>query len=151
MLLLQIVLAAIAGLASACVMTLMEYPFWRQLAMEGVVEWQVNGVMMSKLNKKRTKPNLCWTIASHLSHGVIAGVAFQLFLNIFSSLIPAVRVSLVLDGFLYGVVLWALFLVLPKSMYESAGSIEITNRGLLLGLLSDSIYGLFLGLFLLVL
>jgi hypothetical protein len=129
-------------------MTLVEYPFWRTWGMEGVAEWQVNWVMVSKIKKKKSsKPDMPWTIASHLSHGVIVGVAFRLLLYFLYPAVPLLRVSIILDGAVLGITLWVLFLVLPRKLYETSGKIEISNRGLLAALLSDFLYGLFLGLF----
>ena len=148
MILFDIIWSSVAGLVSAIFMTLIEYPFWRKWGMEAVAEWQVNWVMVSRLDKKwKTvrNPILSWTIASHLSHGVVAGVAFRLLLPFFL-LIPFANFSIVLDAVLYGIALWFLFTVFGRRMYESAGKIVITNRGLLGALLSDSVYGFFLGL-----
>ncbi len=117
--------------------------------MEAVVEWQVNWVMVSVLNKRwksLRKPILSWTIASHISHGIAAGIAFRLLIPVFFTLIPFSKFSIIFDAVVYGIVLWILFNVLGRKTIESAGGIRITNRGLLGSLLSDIIYGIFLGL-----
>ncbi|MDH2901757.1 MAG: hypothetical protein PXY39_12385 [archaeon] len=147
-LLLDLFLAAISGFFAAVIMTLVEYPFWKRWGMQGVAEWQVNWVMISSLNKKWKairNPILSWTIASHLSHGVLAGIAFRLLLPYFFE-IPFGRVSLILDAVVFGVALWFLFTFLGRRMYESTGKIKITSLGLLGALLSDTVYGFFLGL-----
>ncbi len=116
--------------------------------MEGVAEWQVNWVMVSKLKKKKSsKPDMPWTIASHLSHGIIVGVAFRLLLYFLYPAVPLLRISIILDGTVLGIALWVLFLLLPRKLYESSGKIGISDRGLLVALLSDSLYGLLLGFF----
>lgn len=139
--------AGVSGLVGAIVMTLVEYPFWRKWGMQGVAEWQVNWVMVSRLNKKwktMRNPILSWTIASHLSHGVLAGIAFRLLL-LYLFEIPFGSVSVILDAVVFGVALWFLFTFLGRRIYESTGKIKITSRGLLGALLSDGVYGLFLG------
>ena len=149
MILYEIILAGIIGLFSAALMTLFEYPFWKKWGMSAVGEWQLNWVMVSRLDKKwkaMKQPILSWTIASHLSHGVVAGIAFRLLLPFFFLLIPFAKVSILLDAVVFSVVLWLSFTVLGRRTFESAGGIKITNRGLLGALLSDVIYGFFLGL-----
>jgi hypothetical protein len=137
----------VAGFLAAILMTMIEYPFWKKWGIQGVAEWQVNWVMVSRLNKKwktTSKPILSWTIASHLSHGVVAGIAFRLLLPYFFD-IPFGRVSIILDATIFGSALWFLFTLLAKKMYETAGGITITTRGLLGALLSDTAYGFFVG------
>jgi hypothetical protein len=144
----DLIWAGMAGFVSAVVMTIIEYPFWKKWGMQGVGEWQVNWVMISRLSKKwRTKGNpiLSWTIASHLSHGVVAGVAFRILLPFFF-IIPFTKFSIILDAVIFGIALWFLFTFLARRVYESAGNITITKRGLLGALISDSVYGFFLGL-----
>ncbi len=149
MILVDLEWAGIAGLVSAVLMTLLEYPFWKKWGMEAVVEWQVNWVMVSMLNQKwksMQKPILSWTIASHISHGIVAGIAFRLLLPVFFTLIPFAKFSVIFDTVVYGIVLWILFNVLGRRTIESAGGIRITNRGLVGSLFSDIVYGIFLGL-----
>jgi hypothetical protein len=141
----------IAGFLSAIIMTLMEYPFWRRWGMELVVEWQVNWVMLVMLHKKwnsLSNPIRSWTIASHISHGIAAGIVFRLLLPALATWIPFLKVSLILDAAAYGVLLWLLFNVLARQTFESAGGIKITNRGLLASLFSDLVYGISLGILL---
>lgn len=149
MLLLYLVWGAIAGFIAAIIMTLAEIPFWKKWGIEGVAEWQINWVMVSQMNKEwkvTTKPRLSWTIASHLLHGVAAGIAFGILLPIFLFVGRLPNESVLWIGLLYGVALWFLFAYLGRRTFESAGKIRITNRGLLGALLSDSVYGFTLGL-----
>jgi hypothetical protein len=148
MLLYDLIWAGIAGFLSAVIMTIVESPFWKKWGIQGVGEWQVNWVMVSRLREKwksMQKPILSWTIASHLSHGVIVGVAFRILLSFFF-LIPFAKVSIILDAIVFSLGLWFLFIVLSRRVYEKAGGIRITNRGMLVALLSDTVYGFFLGL-----
>jgi hypothetical protein len=147
--LLGLVWAAVAGFLSVAFMTLFEYPFWRKWGMEGVAEWQVNWVMVSMLSKNwkaMKNPILSLTIASHILHGVVAGVVFRLLVYLFISLTPFAELSILLDGALYGIALWLLFMLSARRTYEFAGQVKITNRGLLGSFLSNILYGLFLGL-----
>jgi hypothetical protein len=148
-LLVELVWAAFAGFVAALVMTVVELPLWKKWGMEGVAEWQVNWVMVSQMRKEwkqRPRPILSWTLASHISHGVAAGMVFRLLLQLFFLIITLPVPSVVWFGVLYGVALWFLFTVLGRRTYESVGKIIITNRGLLGALLSDAVYGLVLGL-----
>lgn len=89
--------------------------------MQGVAEWQVNWVMISSLNKKwktMRNPILSWTIASHLSHGVLAGIAFRLLLPYFFEILFG-SVSLILDAVIFSFMLWFHFTFLGWRMYET--------------------------------
>ncbi len=147
---LDLFLAGAAGFLSAIIMTLIEYPFWRAWGIQGVSEWQVNWVMVSALSKKwktMKNPLISWTIASHISHGVVAGIAFRLLLPFVIPFLRMANASLLLDGTIFGIALWFLFTFLLRRVYEKSGQVQITDRGLLIGLLSDASFGFFLGLF----
>ena len=92
---------AFAGLVSAAVMTLFEFPFWKRWGMNGVVEWQTNWIILSKLarvNSNRIRePRISWTITLHLWHGVAAGIVFGLILP-YLTLLPAGNLSVLLDA-----------------------------------------------------
>ena len=45
------------GLLSAILMTIVGIPFWRKWGMEGMTDWQVNAVMVSKLLRKPKTTN----------------------------------------------------------------------------------------------
>ncbi len=148
-LVLDLLWGSVAGFLAAIVMTLVELPFWERLGIEGVAEWQINWVMVSQMNKKWkaiSKPKLSWTLASHLSHGVAAGIVFGLLFPIFLFFSRLPDVSALWIGLVYGVGLWILFAYSGRRTFESVGKIRITNRALLGALLSDSVYGFVLGL-----
>ncbi len=150
--LLDLLGVAVIGLVSAILMTLFEFPFWKKWGMEGNADWQVNLVMVSKLLARfngHNQPGLSWVMASHLLHGVAAGIAFWLLLPLVSSIVPIAEGSILLETIAYSLVLWFLFLVLARRTFESAGGILITNRGLFVSLLSMIVYGFFLGFLLL--
>ncbi len=121
--------------------------------MAGVGEWQVDSVIFSKiilrknnLIEERNFPRL--TVGTHLLNGVIAGVAFRLLLPIFYLVIPDARISMFYDTIVYSFALWVIFPTLGRTTFESLGKIHISNRGLLVSLMSHFVYGVFLGLFL---
>jgi hypothetical protein len=139
------------GFLSSAFMTLVEIPFWKKWGMEGVADWQVNQVMVSRLIRKTKTTNQVgpsWIIASKLLHGAAAGLVFRLLLPIFFWLIPISKTLTIPDGIIYGIILWAIFLFGGRRIFESAGGIKMTRGGLLCGLLALLIYGIFLGLFL---
>jgi hypothetical protein len=148
LILFELLWASIAGLLSACIMTCIEYPFWRKWGMQGVAEWQINWVMVSRLSKNwkmKRAPVLSWTIASHLFHGIVAGAVFRLLLA-YVIVVPTERYLIILSGIVFGFALWFLFTFLMRGIYESVGKITITRKGLFGALLSDSVYGFVLGL-----
>jgi hypothetical protein len=150
---LDVIEAAIAGLAAAILMTLSEFPFWKKWRMSGVGEWQVDNVIYSRIILRRTnlieEKGFPWkTVGTHLLNGVIASVAFRLLLPTFYVFIPDARLSILYDTTVYSFVLWVLFPVMGRTTFESLGRIRISNRGLLVSLLSHIVYGIFLGLFL---
>jgi len=151
MILVDLILSGLAGLIAAAVMTAFEYPFYRKWGMGGVAEWQVNWVMMSALNKKwkdLKKPILSWTIASHLSHGIIAAAALRLILPVLFVWIPFTRELIILDAVVFTIILWFLFTFSGRRIYERVGRIKVTETGLLGALLSGIVFGIVLGLLL---
>jgi hypothetical protein len=151
---LELIGAAIAGVAAALFMTLSEFPFWKKWGMMGVGEWQVDSVILSRfLLRKKTvleeSTNFPWKIVStHLINGIIASLGFRLFLPVFYLVIPESRISILYDTLVYSFALWVIFPTLGRTTFESLGQIKISNRGLLVSLMSHFVYGLFLGLFL---
>jgi hypothetical protein len=149
MVILDLVLDAFAGLLAAIVMTLVETFFWKKWGFQGVVEWQINWIIMSHINKKwkrLVEPKLSWTIISHLLHGLAAGIIFGILLPILLFVGRLPKVSSLWLGLVYGMGLWFLFAYLSRDIFEYLGKIRMTNRGIFGALLSDSIYGFILGL-----
>src|SRR2546425_7842096 len=130
-------------------MTLFEFPFWKRWGMNGVVEWQTNWIILSKLarvNSNRIRePRISWIITLHLWHGVAAGIAFGLIAP-FVILLPAMGFSVVPDAVAYSVALWVIFMLVPRKAFESAGGTRISNCSLLVALASHFVYGISLGL-----
>lgn len=153
MIITEIIGAAAAGLGAGLLMTASEFLFWRQWGMAGVGEWQVDTVIFSRIFLRRKSlikeegfPKL--TVATHLLNGIIAAVAFQLLLPLFYLIVPDARISILYDTIVYSFVLWVIFPTLGRTTFETMGQIRISNRGLLVSLLSHFVYGIFLGLFL---
>jgi hypothetical protein len=147
----ELIFAALAGFAGAMLMTCSEFPFWKKWGMDGVGEWQVDTVIYSKILLRRAKINeekgFPWkTVATHLLNGVIASVAFVILLPTFYTFIPDARISVLYDAIVYSFALWIIFPLLGRTTFESLGKIKISNRGLLVSLLSHFVYGIFLGL-----
>ena len=124
--------------------------------MAGVGEWQVDSVILSRILLRRMKlieeSNFpLKTVGTHLLNGIIASVAFRLLLPIFFLFVPDARISILYDTVVYSFVLWVIFPTLGRTTFESLGHIKISNRGLLVSLMSHFVYGIFLGLFLIML
>ncbi len=118
--------------------------------MEGVGEWQVDSVILSRIFLRRPKvieeEGFPWlTVGTHLLNGIIASVAFRLLLPVFYLFVPDARISILYDTIAYSFILWVIFPTLGRTTFESFGHIKISNRGLLVSLLSHLVYGIFLG------
>jgi hypothetical protein len=145
--------AVAAGLGAALIMTLSEFPFWKKWGMSGVGEWQVDSVIFSRIILRRPKliqeSGFPWkTVSTHLLNGIIASVAFRFLLPVFYLFVPDARISIIYDTVVYSFVLWIIFPTLGRTTFETLGQIQISNRGLLVSLMSHFVYGIFLGLFL---
>jgi len=57
--------------------------------------------------------------------------------------------AILLAALLYSTILWAIFSIMLRGTFEAAGGVRISNRGVLVALLSHLVYGFFLGLFVL--
>jgi hypothetical protein len=139
------------GFLGAILITLVGFPFWKKWGMEGITDWQVNSVMVSKLLRKSNSgnpPGLSWIIASICSHGVAAAITLRLLLPIFFWSLPISKMSILADSVIYSFILWSIFIVLGRGTFESEGGIRTTNRGILSSLLCLVIYGIVLGTFL---
>jgi len=147
----NVLLAAIAGLGAVILMTLFEFPFWKKWGLEGVAEWQMNSVIVSKTarrSRRTAEAPISWMIGGHLFHGTVAGVVFGLFLP-FIALLATSMLAILLAALLYSTILWAIFSIMLRGTFDAAGGVRISNRGVLVALLSHLVYGFFLGLFVL--
>lgn len=131
------------GLAAAALMTLFETAFWKKFGLVGVVEWQVNQVMVSSLLRERYEParRMKEAIAMHLVHGAAIGAVFGAWVGLLA--VPAsyfVPAALALS-----LVLWLLVPFLFRSPFEKVASIRFSRRGLIISLASHIVYGASLG------
>src|SRR2546428_11155004 len=70
----NVLLAAIAGLGAVILMTLFEFPFWKKWGLEGVAEWQMNSVIVSKTarrSRRTAESPISWMIGGHFFHGTV--------------------------------------------------------------------------------
>jgi hypothetical protein len=144
--LIELLEGTVFGFASTLVMVLFEIPFWRTWGVNELVEWQLNGAIVSQLTRN-LNPRISWMIASHLFHGAIAGLVFSLFLSETLGF-PFSNVAILVDPLLYSVTLWLIFSVAPRRVYEVNIGFRSSNRALMLALSSHIIYGISLGLLL---
>jgi hypothetical protein len=136
--------SGIAGLLAGVLMILSEFPFWRLLGISGVVEWQVNEIMVARLFNLsyRAGKRLGSAILMHLLHGIALGSIFSILAGL---LLPPGFTVLLVAGISYSLALW---LVVPFSLrrvFERAGSIRFTLTGMIVALLGHVVYGLALG------
>ena len=144
--LLELLGAGLAGLASGVIMTLFEIPFWKKWGLEGVAEWQVNTVIVSVLIRKftRRKTGALMAVAMHLFHATILGILFLVLLII--SRTPVLFPATVGYGVLYSIVLWIISPYLTRRLFETTGGFRMTTKGLTASFLAHVVYGVFLGL-----
>ena len=148
----EVLLAAIAGFGAAILMTLFEIPFWRKTGLEGVAEWQMNSVIVSKIRRRSShdqRSSISWIIGGHLFHGSVAGIVFGLFLPLIV-LVSTLKLAILLSAIVYSIILWIIFSIVLRGTFEAAGGIRISNRGVFVALLSHLVYGFILGLLILV-
>jgi hypothetical protein len=133
-----------AGLVSVALMALFELPFWRARGMEGVVEWQVNQILVSKVLRQGYDPSmrLPLALASHFLHGVVAGGVLAIILAAF---LLQFAFYFLLVGLLFSLFLWSLVPLTFRRALESAGRVQFSRGGMLVSLASHMVYGLVLG------
>ena len=125
-------------------MTLFETPFWYRFGMKGVVQWQVNEIMISRLLSKPyiKGKRLPLAISMHLFHGVALGVLFAILL-VFAS--PLMLPPLYLTGLGYSIVLWIFVPFSLRGALQRAGGVRFTTGGMAVSLIAHVVYGLALG------
>jgi hypothetical protein len=145
-LLLDLLGASLAGLAAGLLMTLFEIPFWRKWGLEGVAEWQVNTVMVTVLTRKFTgkRPGVLAAVIMHLGHAIILGTLYQALLALTQT--PVLFPLTVGYGIVYSIILWTISPYLTRRLFETAGSFQMTTKGLTTSFLAHIIYGVTLGL-----
>src|SRR5881296_680399 len=104
----DVLLAATAGFGATILMTLFEFPFWRKWGLDGVAEWQMNSIIVSKIVRRSSRAQqlpISWAISGHLFHGTVAGIVFGLFLPIIRLLLTS-TIVIPLSAVLYSTILW---------------------------------------------
>ena len=100
---------ALAGAASTGVMTLLELAVRSQWGAESLLDWRINQATVARLTRRPPDRVMLGGLAMHLSHGLVAGVAFALILPVFPRSFPVVVL-----GLGYGVVLFVLTLAVVR-------------------------------------
>jgi hypothetical protein len=134
-----------AGLVSTAAMVLFEFPFWRARGMAGVVEWQVNQILVSKVLREdyNESTRLLPAIGMHFLHGMVAG-------GILAVVLASFLLRFVWYFWAFGIVfslfLWMIVPFALRQEIETAGRIRFTRYGIIVSLASHLIYGLILGI-----
>jgi hypothetical protein len=147
LLLVDVLLGGGAGFLSTALMTTFEAPFWSSWGLSGVVEWQVNQILVSRLvgGKYEAGRRLKGALAMHLLHGTVGG-----------AFLAAVLVSFLLTlqpffwfaGLAFSLLLWSVVPFFFRGRLERMGGVRFTTRGMVVSLLSHVVYGVSLGLML---
>jgi hypothetical protein len=134
----------IAGLLAGLFMILSEVPFWRRLGIPGVVEWQVNEIMASRLFNEpyNAGKKLGSAILMHLFHGMALGILFTILV---SFILPTGFTILLVAGLSYSLALWLFVPFSLRRVFERAGRTRFTQTGMIVALLGHLVYGLALG------
>jgi len=98
-----------AGLAATGAMTLVELPVRFRWGIEGLLDWQVNQRMASRILKRPADALLLLGLGLHFLHGLVLGVVFVLVLPLFPS-----GPSLWVLGPGYGIALFAVTLAIHR-------------------------------------
>ena len=115
--------------------------------MSGVVEWEVNQILVSRLLGVEHDPKrrLKEAVVMHLLHGAVAGAALA---AAFSSLVYAWKPFFWLLALLFSLLLWTIAPFLPRRSLERMGGTHFSIRGILISFGSHVVYGISLGLIL---
>lgn len=137
-----IYLGLVVGLLATAILALTEIPIWLHWGIDGVPEWQINQALTARLLTRSQESLLVQGQLLHFFSGGLLGILF----TYAAPLVPW-NLSNTLLGLAYGLVLWAISLVILK---------PITGRGVMdnplgtipfLGsLIGHLIYGAILGL-----
>ncbi len=136
-----------SGLGSAVLMTLFEAYFWRKMGIGGVVEWQINLVMVSQILHEQYNPTrrLKAALGMHLLHGAIFGSFLGAVLS------PAERLGtadIFAAAVALGLVLWLVVPFTFRKPFEAPIGARFSNVGIGISLASHLVYGAALAAFL---
>lgn len=133
---------ALAGLAATGTMTLVELAARSRWGLDGLLEWQENQAISSRITGRPMKDSAVAGLGFHFLHGLLAGIVFVLILPIFP---PDFSVAVLGPG--YGVVLFSVTLVIHRSITgRRAWSGPMGSVALGVSLVGHVIYGAVLAL-----
>ncbi len=140
----DLALGAAAGFSATALMTLFEYPFWRRIGIGGVVEWEVNQILVSWiLTRDHTRTQgLRGALGMHLLHGTVAGALLGVALT---SLAPGARSVYWFAGLALSLLLWSVVPFIFRGAFEEKGRVRFSRLGMFLSFLSHVVYGVSLG------
>jgi len=133
-----------AGLAAAVLMTLFEASVWTRQGIGGVVEWQVNEVLASRLASEQYVPEkrLGWAVLMHLTHGAVLGGLLSILISVGAETGLATLLTL---SSAYSVALWVLVPLSCRKSLERAAGTAFTTSGMAVSLTAHVVYGFALG------
>ncbi|HEX9340788.1 MAG TPA: hypothetical protein VF992_06420 [Thermoplasmata archaeon] len=140
---LVIVRGLAAGLAATGAMTLVELPVRFRWGIEGLLDWQVNQRMASRILRRPADAVLLPGLGLHFLHGLVLGVVFVLVLPLFpSGLLPWIL------GPGYGIALFAITLAIHRrATAGSPWSEGLRSAAVTTSFLTRLAYGTVLALF----
>lgn len=137
-----VVRGLLAGIVATGAMTLTEIPARARWGLEGLLEWQENQTIASRITRRHVEEVVVPGLALHVLHGLLAGIVFVLILPLFPPEFP-----LWVLGPGYGIVLFAITLVIHKPITGRAPwSGSLGSVALAISLWSHMIYGATLAL-----
>jgi len=133
-----------AGFAAAILMTSFEAPFWKRMGIKGVVEWQVNQVLVAIVLGEPYDPTkrLTEALTMHLIHGTVIGVILGTALNVTPSIATAYYLPI---GVALSLVLWLIAPFLSRNYFERRAGDDFSAAGLLISFGSHLVFGVALG------
>jgi len=134
----------VSGFLAAALMTSFEACFWRTMGIGGVVEWQVNLVMVSQLLHEKYNPEkrLREALGMHLVHGALFGALLG---GIFSASSKLSASDYILAAVALSLFLWLLVPFLFRKSFEGRTGARFSRAGIGISLASHLVYGLALG------
>ncbi len=127
----------LAGLAATGAMTLLELAARSRWGIDGLLEWQENQAISSRITGGPMEASALAGLGFHFLHGLLAGIVFALILPIFP---PGFSVVVLGPG--YGVVLFSITLIIHRPITgRQAWSGPVGSVALAVSLASHVVYG----------
>lgn len=131
-----------AGLVATFIMLLAEIPAGRRLGLRGVMEWHENQAIASRVLKRPVEYVHEEGLVLHFFHGALAGLVFVIALALAST-----SISSVLLGAGYGIVLWAIGIMIYRPITgEHPTRDKLGRTAVALNMVTHLAYGTALGL-----